>query len=109
MRCDIATIFHRLPDRHEPRRRSGVCGQPQPIRDAQSLAEDVLLFRIARRAVPVHQQPQDRRSVQPQTRRQVGGQLHRTMPQPRQIARVRGELDPRSPNSQQQRGDFVVV
>ena len=34
-------MFHRLPDRHQPRRRSGARGHPQPVRDAQPFAQDL--------------------------------------------------------------------
>ena len=44
--------------------------------------------------------------MQPQPRRQVGGQVRRTMPQPIPVGR---QFDPRQPKGQQQRGEFVGV
>jgi hypothetical protein len=47
--------------------------------------------------------------MQPQPRRQVGGQVRRAMPQPARVGRVRGQFDPRPYKGHQQRGEFVGV
>lgn len=104
----MATIPNRLPDRRQPCRRSGVRGHPQPIGHAQPFAQDVPRV-IAGVGIPVHQQRHHRRPVNPQPRRQVGGQVRRAMPQPARVGRVRGQFDPRQPKGQQQRGEFVGV
>ena len=111
MRCDFATIRNRLPDRHQPRRRSGVRGHPQPVRDAQPFAQDVPRV-IVSGGVPVHQQPHHRRPVYPQPRRQVRGQFRRPArtlePQPAPVGRVRGQFDPGSPKGHEQRGEAIA-
>ncbi len=47
--------------------------------------------------------------MQPQPRGQVRGQVRGAMPQPARVGRVRGQFDPRQPEGQQQRGEFVGV
>ncbi len=111
----MATSPYRLPDRDQPRRRSGVRGHPQPVRDAQPFAEDDPGF-VAVRRVSGRQQPSDRRTVRQQPGNQVGPQVRRpavgrgaAVAQPAGIGRVRGQLDTRVGQREQQRREFRRV
>ncbi len=81
----------------------------KPIGHAQALTVDIPRFAIAgigARCVPVQQQPQDRTTMQPQTRQQIGGQVCRAISQPITLGR---QFDSGPPQGQQERGEFARV